>query len=319
MACDNCGSNDTYVKKYYHKYDDVKFYSNRRFCSKCNSLVYDEVLDNEASRKAIREHNKLIGVDPDKIISLRKKYNLTQEQFSKIIGCAKKTLISYERGTSIPNDNYLVTMKTLLDNPEIVKYLIESNIDRYEVEEYNNIVYRLSDIYNNDDDLIDNDKNLNEFNGYTEFSFDKVKNLLLLLAKNTILKTKLLKEMFYCDFLCYKYTGKSITGLEYYKYKFGPVPKDYELILDKLFKSKYIDINTEIRDDYEYNTINSLESFNDKVFDKDELEIINKVIEYFKDFSSTNIVDYSHKEKAFTEPKYFDKISYEFAFDLLDF
>ena len=60
----------------------------------------------------------------------------------------KKTLISYEQGTSIPNDIYLVTLKMLLENPEIIKPMIESNLDRYDKEEYNKIVERLSDIYN---------------------------------------------------------------------------------------------------------------------------------------------------------------------------
>ena len=50
------------------------------------------------------------------IINLRKRYNLSLQQFSKVIGCAKKTLISYEAGTSIPNDIYMVILKTLIDN-----------------------------------------------------------------------------------------------------------------------------------------------------------------------------------------------------------
>lgn len=90
MICNNCGSKETYTKDYYHKYNDIEFYSLRRFCSNCNNLIYDEQLDNDASKKAIKEHNKKIGVDPEKIIALRKSYNLTQEQFAKILGCAKK-------------------------------------------------------------------------------------------------------------------------------------------------------------------------------------------------------------------------------------
>ena len=32
--------------------------------------------------------------------------------------------------------------------------------------------------------------------------------------------------------------------------------------------------------------------------------------------SSKDIVDFSHKEKAFTSPEFFDKISYDYAFDI---
>ena len=42
-------------------------------------------------------------------------------------------------------------------------------------------------------------------------------NVIVFFAKDVVLKTKLLKEMFYADFLNYKETGASITGLEYRK------------------------------------------------------------------------------------------------------
>lgn len=317
MICDNCGSKETYVKEYHHKYNDIEFYSKRRFCSKCNNLVYDEELDNEASKKAIREKNKILGVDPDKIIALRKKYNLTQEQFSKIIGCAKKTLISYEQGTSVPNDIYIVTLKMLLENPNIIKPMIESNLSRYSLEEYQKITSKLSIIYEEEDNKKENQE-LSKYNGYTEYSLSKVKNLILYLSQNTILKTKLLKELFYCDFISYKNIGKSITGLEYKKYQFGPVPRNYEQILNKLIQSKSISLNLIIDSDYECNQISSIEKPNTKDFAKEELDIINRVIKYFKNYSSKKIVDYSHKEKAFTDTKENNLISYDYAFDIED-
>lgn len=317
MICDNCGSKETYVKEYHHKYNDIEFYSKRRFCSKCNNLVYDEELDNEASKKAIREKNKILGVDPDKIIALRKKYNLTQEQFSKIIGCAKKTLISYEQGTSVPNDIYIVTLKMLLENPNIIKPMIESNLSRYSQEEYQKITSKLSIIYEEEDNKKENQE-LSKYNGYTEYSLSKIKNLILYLSQNTILKTKLLKELFYCDFISYKNIGKSITGLEYKKYQFGPVPRNYEQILNKLIQSKSISLNLIIDSDYECNQISSIEKPNTKDFAKEELDIINRVIKYFKNYSSKKIVDYSYKEKAFTDTKENNLISYDYAFDIED-
>lgn len=317
MICDNCGSKETYVKEYHHKYNDIEFYSKRRFCSKCNNLVYDEELDNEASKKAIREKNKILGVDPDKIIALRKKYNLTQEQFSKIIGCAKKTLISYEQGTSVPNDIYIVTLKMLIENPNIIKPMIESNLSRYSQEEYQKITSKLSIIYEEEDNKKENQE-LSKYNGYTEYSLSKIKNLILYLSQNTILKTKLLKELFYCDFISYKNIGKSITGLEYKKYQFGPVPRNYEQILNKLIQSKSISLNLIIDSDYECNQISSIEKPNTKDFAKEELDIINRVIKYFKNYSSKKIVDYSHKEKAFTDTKENNLISYDYAFDIED-
>lgn len=46
MKYNNCNTNETYIKEHLHNYDNnITFYSNRRFCSKCNNLVYDEELD----------------------------------------------------------------------------------------------------------------------------------------------------------------------------------------------------------------------------------------------------------------------------------
>ena len=49
-----------------------------------------------------------------KVINLRNKFNLSQALFAKIIGCAKKTLVSYEKGTAIPNDNYKIILNSLI-------------------------------------------------------------------------------------------------------------------------------------------------------------------------------------------------------------
>ena len=80
----------------------------------------------------------------EEVINLRKLYQLSLDDFSKIIGCAKKTLISYEQGISIPNDNYLITLKTLSKNPEIISYFIKSNIERFTEQELKRISKKLS-------------------------------------------------------------------------------------------------------------------------------------------------------------------------------
>ena len=163
MRCDNCGSTDTYIKNHEHIYQikgkEIKFNSDRKFCSKCNNLVYDEKLDNIASEKGIEIYNKLYGVTKEEIIALRKKYNLSQELFSKVIGCAKKTLISYEKGVSIPNDSYLILIKILIANPEIIANLVEANKIQFTNKEYNKINNKISIfLANNEKQLLLNEE-----------------------------------------------------------------------------------------------------------------------------------------------------------------
>ena len=322
MRCDNCGSTDTYIKNHEHIYQikgkEIKFNSDRRFCSKCNNLVYDEKLDNIASEKGIEIYNKLYGVTKEEIIALRKKYNLSQELFSKVIGCAKKTLISYEKGVSIPNDSYLILIKILIANPEIIANLVEANRVQFTDKEYNKINNKISIFLANNEKqlLLSEEYSPTEYNGYTKLNKEKVYNMIIYFADNTILKTKLLKEMFYADFLFYKENCKSITGLEYCKLPFGPVPDGFETILLNEYQEGMIDYKPVITSSKEYYEIAAKKKFNKELFTKEELDVLAKIKKYFKDYNVKKIVDYSHKEKAYTDTNDCAKISYDYSFDI---
>ncbi len=322
MRCDNCGSTDTYIKNHEHIYQikgkEIKFNSDRRFCSKCNNLVYDEKLDNIASEKGIEIFNKLYGVPKEEIIALRKKYNLSQELFSKVIGCAKKTLISYEKEMSIPNDSYLILIKSLIANPEIITNLVEANKVQFTDKEYNKINNKISIFLANNEKqlLLSEEYSPTEYNGYTKLNKEKVYNMIIYFADNTILKTKLLKEMFYADFLFYKENCKSITGLEYCKLPFGPVPDGFETILLNEYQEGMIDYKPVITSSKEYYEIAAKKKFNKDLFTKEELDVLAKIKKYFKDYNVKKIVDYSHKEKAYTDTNDCAKISYDYSFDI---
>ena len=313
---------ETYTKKYMHDFNikgkDIKFEAERRFCKNCNNLVYDEELDEEASKKAIELYNKEYGISKDKIIELRNNLNLSQDLFAKIIGCAKKTLISYEKGTAIPNDNYIIIINSLLDNPSIIDVLIESNKNNFTDKEYNKIKSRIFNFISENSlpfyDEIGSD--LNEYNGYTKFNLKKVINVILYFAKEGVLKTKLMKEMYYADFINYRNTGASITGLQYAKIKYGPVPDNKDKILAKCTNDDYIEEKIEYENEYEKHIIKSIAKFDKSIFDNYELETLKKVKEYFSNFKSKQIADFSHEEKGYIETDYAKNISYKYAFDI---
>lgn len=322
MRCDICGSEETYIKDYEHifniKNKEIRFTSKRRFCKKCNNLVYDDKLDNLASEIAISKYNEQYGITKEMIIDLRKKYKLSQEQFSKIIGCAKKTLISYEKGKSIPNDCYLIILKSLLLKPETIITLINANKEQFTDKEYEKINSRINEsLPNNIKRIIGSDEDKpTEYNGYTKLSLDKIYNMIIYFSKDTIFKVKLLKEMFYADFLCYKESCKSITGLEYAKLPLGPVPDGFENIIYKCIQDKVIDYKEELSLDSVKCYITSKKKFDSTIFNDEEIQILEKVKKKFKDFGSARIAEFSHKEKAFIETKLTHKISYDYAFDI---
>ena len=61
--------------------------------------------------------------------------------------------------------------------------------------------------------MLSEEYNPTEYNGYTKLNKEKVYNMIIYLADNTILKTKLLKEMFYADFLFYKENCKNLENI----------------------------------------------------------------------------------------------------------
>ena len=71
MWCDRCKINSTYIKKYEEEFTIkgkiIKVKSNRRFCKKCNKLVYDLELDEETICKAYKLYNEQYGIPCDKI------------------------------------------------------------------------------------------------------------------------------------------------------------------------------------------------------------------------------------------------------------
>lgn len=321
MKCDNCGCTKTNIKKHTHNYIikgyEISFKSDRRFCSNCNNLVYDEELDNIASKKTIEIYNSKYGIPKEEIINLRKSYNLSQELFAKIIGCAKKTLISYEKGTSIPNDNYYIILKSLISRPEFLTVLVDSNKEQFTNEEYLKIQNKLVPIFGTDFLwVLKKEIKPTEYNGYTLLNNDKILNIILFFAEKGIQKTKLLKEMFYADFLMFKEVGASITGLEYVKINYGPVPDNFETIISNCVAKDKLSYTVKYNNEYECHILDSKAKADLSVFNSEEIKVIKRVQKFFEKFSSRKIADFSHEEDAYIKTKFQEKINYDFAFNI---
>ena len=89
------------------------------------------------------------------------------------------------------------------------------------------------------------------------------------------------------------------------------------ITLSKLLDSEgIISYDVTYYGNYEEDIITNTSKIDKSVFTKEELEIIDKVKEKFKDYKVKDIVEYSHKEKAFIETEYKEKISYDLALEL---
>lgn len=127
------------------------------------------------------------------------------------------------------------------------------------------------------------------------FYENKILSLIAFFVKNTknCGKTKLAKLLFYVDWGHLKKTGKTITGLTYNAFKFGPFPK--ELYNDLKDKNTYIGSQVNFVDDDKITkSIVVKFKYEPKYFSKFELSEMAKTAEIFKDASADDMVRVSH-------------------------
>jgi uncharacterized phage-associated protein len=129
------------------------------------------------------------------------------------------------------------------------------------------------------------------------------------------------KLLFYADFQSFKLSGQSMSGARYRAIERGPVPNNFHSIFDYMANNNSIIIDHMVfPNGYEGEQflVSAERQFNQDLFSDAELDVLEKVAAHFRDTSTTDIIAYSHREKAWTEnEKDKSMISYkDYAFEL---
>lgn len=123
----------------------------------------------------------------------------------------------------------------------------------------------------------------------------KLINAVIYFARNTKYcgKIKLLKLLYFLDFWHFKQTSKSVTGLNYSAWDFGPVPDEfYEEISDEMSPDlaeaiKIIPIE-------KFQKIHARKPFDSKYFTKREKRLLELLVEIFRDAKAEDMVESTH-------------------------
>ena len=76
---------------------DITITSPARICENCGAIIFDAVLDDEKLKLVYRAYRELKGLlQPEEIRAIRERRNLTQEEFSKLLGF---NVARYENGS----------------------------------------------------------------------------------------------------------------------------------------------------------------------------------------------------------------------------
>ena len=264
---------------------------------------------------------------PEQIISIRERYKLSAAKMSEILGFGTNVYRQYEGG-EVPNQSNAKLIQ-LVDDAHEFKKLVDfcSTLDQKYVEKVSKTIENLLE----EQKKHKFEKQLEHYffgtclpsnlTGFKMPDFRKFSEMVVYFTKKLEpWKTKLNKLLFYADFIMYKQTGFSMSGVQYRAIPMGPVPNNFSSIFEYLANKDELDI---ISTNFENGGIgeqfkpNPNRTFNKELFTETELQILDSVMERFKNTSTKEIVEISHKEKAWIENNAEKKlIDYNYSFDL---
>lgn len=288
-------------------------------CKECGIELSNGKELGDPFKAAYNEYRKIHGmVQPEAIVNLRKKYDLTQKELSNLLGFGEITLSRYENG-SLQDQAHDLILKFAL-NPANLLEMINQNADALPIEKRNkikniienesNFCQKIESVFNNQTEDI--------FNGFSKLQIYKLIEVIKLLCFNReIFKTKLMKLLFYSDFINFKEHSKSITGLKYAHLPYGPVPDKYELILGAIMQvASGVSLEPKEVGKYEGEVVQVTDPPTTNFLSPEEIEIIKKIGKRYEYYSSKEISIKSHTESAYKLTESKELIPYSFAKDI---
>ena len=263
--------------------------------------------------------NKKELLTSKEIKEIREKYGLSQSEMAFLLNLGEITITRYEtkqiQDASVDN-----MIRELNDNPLFALKLLEKNKAKFKrYDEIEKSIKKVIDeniiSFLNEQELIAKYvkfSNKSIENGNMVLDIDKLKNVVGYIAKkmNQVKKVVLMKLLWYIDALSYKNRDYSITGLVYTHMPYGALPIGHKEIIELASLKSNLFIN---ENEYEEYKIKFNEKYKLKRLSNDEKKIIDEVLDKFKDYSSHEISDYMHEEKAYKETKDNEIIPFTFA------
>lgn len=329
MYCEHCNNEtETRVEKSIETFivrgESIDVSTEVRVCLNCGEKVYDEVLDNKSIDLAFNiyreKHNIVNAIE---IKEIRSKLSLSQRGFAALMGWSPATVARYETG-AVPSSNNNLNLINARDNLEFVESLFNANKENMPKTDRNKLELKLEEfkqgkINSAIVDLVeDRMESINStiFSGFKDFDYEVFKEMVIYLCTSiqNVSKTKLNKLLFYSDFISFQKLTLSMSGLAYEHNHYGPVPLNYTLLYESLKEDGVIDLKSFSNYEGEYIVPINQEKF--KYLSGQHIEVLDKVVEKFKNFNAKDISDYSHEESAYKDTGHNEPISYEYALEL---
>lgn len=295
---------------------DAEFFK----CTECEA-EFENTRGPDSLALAYREYrHRHDMLQPEQIRDWRKQYGLTQIELAQLLGWGGVTLSRYENG-ALHVESHEKILRLAMEPRNLMK-LIEETPGALSDDKRERL---LEELRVADDEVCSFERLFeerfghyaqDEFSGFRKLDIRKLFNVILFFCDGGQLKTKLNKLLFYADFKHFKENTISITGARYFHLQYGPVPDDYDYYFAELERARLLDMVEETYGEYTGFKCVTRNQPDLSIFEQSELDSLINVKEYFKDFGSARIMDFSHEEIGYVSTNEGESISYLYAQNL---
>ena len=301
---------------------EINYDASYMYCDVAEELYMDENQMQENDMRLKNAYRTAMGLlTSTDISSIRAKYGISQSDLCTLLGWGAKTITRYE-SHQVQDRAHDTILKKLDQDPEWFISLLKQAKNNLSTESYQKYFEAATTLYENDRDQylrraieasyakFDGNK---MFHGNTELSLDKVVDMIRYFAASTqvtnLYKVKLMKLMWYADALSYKTRGNAITGLVYQALPMGAVPVGHNAMIDLR------DVPCEEVDMGETNAYHFAlqKEVSFPSLSKEDMGILNIVIEKLGKMTKNEIIEFMHKEQAYVETAFRDIIQFKYA------
>lgn len=278
-------------------------------CEKCENEFTTREIDEKTLTQLYalyRAKNSIPFVE--EIIAMRQKYDLPAAKMNEILNMGANSYANFEKG-DMPSPAF-GSLLLIANNPVEFKKMIARKMEIFSSISFKKLNERIDLLIQQQNesslvriDLLDMPCSSN---GFKTTNFKKIGNLVCLFLNSCKSefndRLKLNKLLFYTDFLNFKEHCSSITGLSYRAVQFGPIPSFYLNLYTYLENEHYIESSWKKNENGGgVEIFKTDDGLSKTLFSDKELQVINFVIEKFKDTPSWDLVTLSHKEEGWKE------------------
>ena len=301
---------------------EVEYTAEYFLCDLAEELYMDEnliELNDMSMKDAYRRIKGLLTAQ--EIRNIRLQYEITQTDLCTLLGWGGKTITRYE-GHQVQDKAQDSILKKLKQDPEWFLELLEEAKHKFSMEVFEKYYNAALNLYKKNQD-----KYLRKFletkyagyrtyiwyNGNTILNLDKVVDLICYLANSVqvtdLYKMKLMKLIWYVDFLSYKLRNHAMTGLVYQILSRGAVPVGHDAMIG-LEGISYVEIENGTGIDYQFCRIEKKEYL---YLSKEDKIIIDVVVNKLGNRSKDEIGILMQKEQAVQETEERAIVLYSYA------